>query len=193
MMLTICSFLIVIISSLYFSIFTRPATSCQENQTLNKCIPMLLAMTSSLTIGLLIGILLPNQLALATIFSILLSAVLAVFIGRKFGTNGLIEAQSSSLMGAMMGAMLGVMLSPDEVTLMVAAMDFLFLISVFFALLLTNGSLEKKRHLFKHKPASFYWFFLLNVCFLCSLVILQWLDMNTTPTETTPSEHVHHH
>ena len=190
-MLIICSFLIVIISNLSFSIFIRPATSCQENHALNKCIPMLLATTSSLTNGILIGTLLPNQLAFATILSILLSAVLAVFIGQKFGINGLIEAQSSSLMGAMMGAMLGVMLSPDEVTLMVIAMDSLLLVSVFGAILLTSRFLEKKQRPFKHKPTSFYLFFLLNVCFLCSLVILQLL--NTTPLESTPSEHIHHH
>lgn len=191
-MLIICSFLIVIISIFYISLFNR-SNSCTTNPALSKCIPMLLGMTSSLTIGLLFGVLLPKQLAVATVLSIVFSAFLSIFIGKKFGMNGLIEAQSSSLMGAMMGAMLGVMLSPNEVTLMIAVMDVLFLISIFFALLLTNSFSAKKKLLFQHKPDSFYWLFLLNVCFLCSLIIMQLLDTDTKPSETEPSEHVHHH
>ncbi|MFJ8256561.1 hypothetical protein ACIQ4Z_04685 [Peribacillus asahii] len=192
-MLTSVSLLMVIGYSLYFSFSSYP-TNCKENHSWVKCIPMILGMTGSLTVGLVIGTWMPDRLAVTTILSIVLSSILGSFIGRRFGINGFIEAQSSSLMGAMMGAMLGVMLKPNEVNIMIITMDLIFLISVFSILLgLANRQLKKKKPILKSKSASFYVFFLINVCLICFLPILQTIDTKGTTDKIDSSEHSHHH
>lgn len=118
--------------SVYFSFASRGKREGASGAAA-KCIPMLLGMTSSLTLGLVTALLMPDKLALSTIVSIVLSAGAAYLIGKNYGLNGLIEAQASSLMGAMMGAMLGVMLSSNEGTMMVLAMDIIYLASLYGA------------------------------------------------------------
>ncbi|MEM1505250.1 hypothetical protein RG959_17770 [Domibacillus sp. 8LH] len=115
--------------SIYFSFASRG----KGKGAAAKCFPMLLGTTSSLTLGLVTALLMPDKLALSTIVSIVLSAGTAYLIGKNYGLNGLIEAQASSLMGAMMGAMLGVMLSSNEETMMVLAMDMIYLASLYGA------------------------------------------------------------
>lgn len=132
---------------------------------LTKCIPMLLAMTSSLTIGLIMGIWMSELLAVSTILSVILSAVISLLIGAGFGVNGHIDAQSSSLMGAMMGVMLGVMLSPSETTLMIIAMDLIYLISFYAVIwiLEKSSNIKNKLHL---KSRSF------QVLYIVSIIII---------------------
>lgn len=131
-MLLMMNILLIAGYSVYFSFTTREKRE-EASGAASKCIPMLLGMTSSLTIGLVIALLMPDKLAISTIASIILSAGAAYLVGRNYGINGLVEAQASSLMGAMMGAMLGVMLSSDEGTIMVLAMDVIYLASLYGA------------------------------------------------------------
>ncbi|MFD2215488.1 hypothetical protein [Metabacillus endolithicus] len=167
------SLFILIAYSLYFYIRYH-SLGDKQIKSLGKCVPMILGMTSSIVIGLLIGVWLPEMLALSTILSILFSAIIAYLIGSRFGLNGVLEAQGSSLMGAMMGAMLGVMLSANEISLMIIAVDFIYLVSMFFVMImLTKDSVEKKQLSFKSMPATFYLIFIICLSIIGGMGILQ--------------------
>ncbi|SNZ14747.1 hypothetical protein SAMN05421503_2563 [Terribacillus aidingensis] len=141
----IASLLIVLAFSIYFYVSTKSAShDCLKS--LGKCVPMVLGMTSSVTVGLVIGIWIPSLLAIATILSIIISSCLSFFFVKRFGQNGIIEAQASSFMGAMMGAMLGVMLtSPLEAVIMLIASNLSFIISTTFMIVLLNKGTTQKR------------------------------------------------
>jgi hypothetical protein len=141
----IASLLIVLTFSIYFYVSTKSADH-DRLKSLGKCVPMVLGMTSSVTVGLVMGIWIPSLLAIATIFSIIISSCLSFFFVKRFGQNGIIEAQASSFMGAMMGAMLGVMLTtPLEIVIMLIASQLFFIISTTVMIVLLNKDTTKKR------------------------------------------------
>lgn len=185
------SLLMVIAYSIYFST-SRSVREHISNSSLAKCIPMLLGMTSSVTIGLIIAIWIPHLLAISTIFSIMLSAIIAFLIGRVFGISGIIEAQSSSFMGAMMGAMLGVMLSTEEVVTMVIAADVIYLISLLAVLLLLmNGKEQKPQKKLNSKVIIYSTVFILSLTFISTIGFLQ--SLSKAEVEHTPNVHNHSH
>ncbi|MDQ0272678.1 hypothetical protein [Cytobacillus purgationiresistens] len=189
-MLLFITFLMVLSYSIYFFISTRAKNNAVK-KTFSKCIPMVLGMTGSLTIGLVVALWIP-QMGLSTIIAILMSAAIATLIGRPFGINGMVEAQSASLMGAMMGAMLGIMLAPSEITLMIIAMDIIYLLSVFSMMLLISKELKVKNVL-KSKSAPFYLSFLLSISIICTIGILQTNNPNDQIEIDEPTtEHQHH-
>lgn len=157
----------------------------------SKCIPMVVGMTSSLTIGLIVSIWLP-EMAKATVLSVLISAVIALLIGLPFNTNGLVEAQASSLMGSMMGAMLGIMLAPSEITFMIISMDFIYLLSIFAMMLLMHKKHTLKESL-KSRPVPFYLSFVLSIVIICAASIHQEMSKHDQPSgEETPQVEHHH-
>lgn len=182
------SLLMVIAYSIYFST-SRTVREHISKSSLAKCIPMLLSMTSSVTIGLIIAIWIPHLLAISTIFSIMLSAIIAFLIGRVFGISGIIDAQSSSFMGAMMGAMLGVMLSTSEVVTMVIAADIIYLISL-LAIMLLVTKVEKQKKL-NSKIVIYYTVFILSITFISTIGVLQ--SVTKEQVEIQPTVHKHSH
>lgn len=189
-MLALFSLFIVVGYSFFFFI-----SAVRKNKEIatqySKCIPMVVGMTSSLTIGLIISVWLP-EMAKATVLSILISAVIAIFIGLPFKTNGLVEAQASSLMGSMMGAMLGIMLVPSEVTLMIISMDLIYLISIFAMMLLMHKKHSLKEAL-KNRPVPFYLTFLLSIAIICASGIHQEAKNSIHPIEENTPQVEHHH
>ncbi len=189
-MLLIVSLLMVVGYSIYFLINSR-AKDHKVNSSLAKCIPMMLGMTGGTTIGLVIASWIPDRLAVSTILAIVFSMGTAFLVGAGFGLSGLIEAQASSLMGAMMGAMLGVMLSADEMILMVMAMDAIYLVSIYaMILMLSKDSMARKQSVLKSKPASFYVTFLLSICLIGTVGILQ---KENIKVEVDTMHHNHEH
>ncbi|MBN6885453.1 glucan phosphoethanolaminetransferase (alkaline phosphatase superfamily) [Cytobacillus horneckiae] len=188
-MLLIISLLMVLAYSVYFFISSKK-NHVDVKKSFSKCIPMVVGMTSSLTIGLLMALWIP-QMALSTIFAVVISAAIAVLIGLPFGTNGVVEAQASSLMGAMMGAMLGIMLAPAEITLMVIAMDIIYLLSILSMMLLLSKELKVKNVL-KSRSLPFYLSFLLSIFIICTIGISQTASI-TDQKEAEPTSHSEHH
>lgn len=157
-----------------------------------SCIPMFLSMTSSVTIGLLLAVWFPGFFALMTVLAIILSAALAVFSGKDFGVKGIMEAQASSLMGAMMGTMLGVMLTGIEAILMILAMDFLFLISVYFVLLLlTKDTVTSNPAAFKGKLKVFSAFFIMNIILISTVGFAETMSSEQGELDTSIHNHSH--
>lgn len=187
-MLLLFSIVMVLGFSLYLYV-TYGLKKENESSPLSKCVPMMVGMTSSLTVGLIIAIWMPQMLAGATILSVLISAGNAFLIGKGFGMSGMLEAQSSSIMGAMMGAMLGVMLSENEITLMVIAMDLIYLVSIFSVMLLSATNAAGKQSLLKSKPASFYLAFLIVAGLIGTTAIL---DLEHAEPETETMIHMNH-
>ena len=120
---------------------------------------MMVGMTSSVAIGLMKTVLFSKMLAVSTILSFILNAVVPIFIGKGFGLRGILEAQATCLMGSMMGTMLGVMLSANEMTMMVVAMDLIYLGSLYSMMLLLNkDSNITIQSVLKRKSPFFYRF-----------------------------------
>lgn len=189
-MFLIFSLIMVLGYSAYFYKTTR-GRNTKIVSSLSKCVPMALGMTSSVTVGLVIAAWIPQMLALSTILSILFSAIIALFIGVGFGINGIIEAQASSMMGAMMGAMLGVMLAPEEMIIMLAVMDLVYLVSFYLLTwALMKSFVDKKERVLHRKSAIYYMTFVLSVSVICTIGFLQATgDGDSTEEETI----THHH
>jgi len=187
-MLLLFSFIMVFGFSIYFYI-CYSLKKKNENSPVSKCVPMMLGMTSSLTIGLVLASWLPHRLVGAAILSVLVSAGLAFSIGKGFGISGIMEAQSASLMGALMGAMLGVMLSGNEITLMILAMDFFYLVSIFTVLLLLTKNSEGKK---QTQPAAVYLVFLLAAGLVGTVGILDLDHGDRAKPETEMMMHMDH-
>ncbi|MFV2047112.1 hypothetical protein ACEWK1_07010 [Metabacillus sp. YM-086] len=172
-MFLIVSLIMVLGYSAYFYNTTRRLND-KIASPLSKCVPMALGMTNSVIVGLVIAAWIPKMLALSTILSILLSAIIALLIGVAFGINGIIEAQASSMMGAMMGAMLGVMLTPEEMVIMIAAIDLLYLVSFYLLTwALMKSFIDKSETVFPRRPAIYYMAFVLSVSIICTIGFLQ--------------------
>lgn len=187
----IVSLLMVMGYSLYFFLAFHKNVN-EANGSFTRCIPMLLGMTGSVTIGIVVALWMPDQLAFATIASILISAIAATLIGFPFGMNGIIEALASSFMGAMMGAMLGVMLASSEIIFMVFAMDFLYLISFYFMLLMkTKESSSRRKIVFKSKKAPFYLAFSFNLFLIGALCLVESIDFDRPKQEQETMNHNH--
>lgn len=191
-MLWVISLIMIFGYSIYFSIISKSKNQ-NRNNSLSKCIPMVLGMTSSVTIGLIIALFIPEMLAVSTILSIVLSAVVAILIGMSFGLSGMLEAQSASLMGSMMGAMLGVMLSANEMTMMVVAIDFIYLGSIYSMLLLMNkDSNVTKRSVLTSKSPFFYLTMVFSVCVIAGAALLPIDGTKVVEVEAT-NQHMHEH
>lgn len=191
-MLGTLSLLIVVVYSIYFSIIIKSKHQ-YKNSFVAKCIPMVLGMTSSVTIGVVIGVILPEMLALSTVLSIVLGAIIAIFIGKGFGLGGVLEAQSASFMGSMMGVMLGVMLSPTEISMMVVAMDFIYLVSIYSMIVLLNkDSNETKQAISLSKSPFFYLSMFVSVCVIAGAALLQ-VDYTKGAGMEKMNQHTHHH
>lgn len=188
-MLFVLSLVIVCGYSFYFFISLR-SEHHNGNQRFTKCIPMLLGMMSSLPVGLVIALYMPTKLALSTIIAVIVSAFLAFLVGRGFGISGIIEAVASSLMGAMMGAMLGAMLAENEVTLMVVAMDSLYLITILGVMILLKKENILKRQNIQLKMLSFYLTLVLSGS-LIGLTALVQMITNEVPVEVQVQQHHH--
>lgn len=189
-MLLIVSVIMVIGYSVYF-FSSSHVKGITTQASITKCISMFLGMTSSLTIGLIIVAWLPNMLAFSTIIAILLSIGTAILVGGRFGLGGILEALASSLMGAMMGTMLGAMLSSQELTMMIAIMAVVYLISVFsMIMILMNADVNTKWSVLKKKPISFYVAFLLSVCLVSTMGVLH---LNDKEVENHEMNHTHQH
>lgn len=166
---------------------------------LSKCVPMALGMTSSIIVGLVIAAWIPQMLALSTILSIFLSALIALLIGTGFGINGIIEAQASSMMGAMMGAMLGVMLIPEEMVIMIAVMDLVYLVSLhLLTWALMKSFIDKSEAVYPRRPAIYYTTFVLSVSIICTIGFLQATSDGSPTAEKEiithdANEHEHQH
>lgn len=172
-MFQIVSLIMVLGYSAYFYKTTRRRND-KIVSSLSKCVPMAFGMTSSITVGLVIAAWIPQMLALSTILSILFSAIIALLIGAGFGINGIIEAQASSLMGAMMGAMLGVMLVPEEMVIMIATMDLLYLVSFYLLTwALMKSVVDKKETVLYRRPGIYYMSFVLSVSIIGTTGFLQ--------------------
>lgn len=185
MLLTI-NIMLIVGYSVYFSFASRVKGEATSGAAA-KCIPMLLGMTSSLTVGLVIALLMPDKLALSTIISIVLSAGAAYLIGKNYGINGLIEAQASSLMGAMMGAMLGVMLSSDEGTLMILAMDGIYLASLYGARV---WQAKENQALLNQKLTPLFITICLSFCLVAAAGFLQ-STVPEAPADESSHDHMH--
>lgn len=191
-MLLIVSLLMVVGYSLYFFLTSRKSFG-RANGAFTRCIPMLLGMTGSVTIGLVVALWMPDRLAIATAASIAISAAAAILIGLPFGINGIIEAAASSFMGAMMGAMLGVMLSSSEIIFMMFTMDFIYLVSFYFMLLMkTKESLSKKQIVLKSKTAPFYLAFSFNLFLIGAIGLVESIDFDRPQQETETMTQNHH-
>lgn len=191
-MLVAISLLMVFGHSIYFYILSKSKKQ-NSNSSLATCIPMVLGMTSSVAIGLMTAIYFSKMLAVSTILSIILSAVLAFAIGHGFGLRGILEAQAASLMGSMMGAMLGVMLSANEITMMVVAVDLIYLGSMYSMILLLNkDSSITKQSVLKSKSPFFYLTMVVSVVVIVAVALLQ-IDSTKVIEVETIKQHHHMH
>jgi len=184
-MLEFISLFMVVVYSIYFFLRFRMV----QTNSLSRCAPMLLGMTGSVTIGLIAGVLFPDLLAFSTILSIVISAGIAFLIGIGFGMNGLIEAQSSSLMGAMMGAMLGVMLSANEIVFVIISIDMIYLLNFYWIhfLLEKHTTVPKQSNLKKNLLT------LMHIGFLFSICLTGLMGMIQTDDEKMEEEIIPHH
>lgn len=188
-MLLIVSLIMVLGYSAYFYKITRGQND-KKDSSLSKCMPMAFGMTSSVTVGLVIATWIPQKLALTTILSMLLSALIAILIGAGFGISGIIEAQASSMMGAMMGAMLGVMLAPQEMVLMVMALDVVFLLSFYLITwILTKTLVDKQKTILHKRPAIYYMTFVLSISIICSVGFMQSTNLVPKAEEEIKTHH----
>lgn len=184
-MLLLISTIMLIVYTLFFSFFVR-SKSASINKVTGKCISMALGMISGTMFGLFIALFLPQNLALSTIISIIVGATAAIIIAYPFGINGIIEGISSSLMGSMMGAMLGDMLNPDNIILMIIAMDLIYLLCIFSFIFLVN-----KETLKKQRPLPFIFSFVVSVSLLGLSLIVE--IPTQSPQEMPNIQHEHHH
>ncbi|WP_047154623.1 hypothetical protein [Aneurinibacillus tyrosinisolvens] len=128
-MLLSISVLIVVLFTIYYG--TKVYLNKQHVSPMTgKSITMAMGMVSSLMVGLFSAIPLQGQLAVSTVLAILISMLIAYFIGRPFGSLAVVEALAASLMGSMMGAMLGEMLPANHTALFIISMDVIYLFSV---------------------------------------------------------------
>ncbi|WP_155837302.1 hypothetical protein [Aneurinibacillus terranovensis] len=154
-----------------------------------KSITMAMGMVSSLMVGLFSAILLQGQLAVSTVLAILISMLIAYFIGQPFGLLAVIEALAASLMGSMMGAMLGEMLPVNHTTLLIIPMDAIYLFSVSSIMMLIHKEIVKK-DVQAHRSYSF----LVTIAIPILLIgMATFLDINHTENKQNMSSHNHHH
>lgn len=123
------STIMIIVYTIYFCIHAKQKKQ-YVSPALGKCISMSLGMVSSTMIGLILALLIPGELAYVTVLSIVVSNIVAYFIGGFLGESGIIEAMAASFMGAMMGAMLGEMIPENRQMFMIIAMDIIYLVTV---------------------------------------------------------------
>ncbi|WP_176699825.1 hypothetical protein [Neobacillus massiliamazoniensis] len=103
------------------------------------------SMMTSIAIGTFIGVLIQEKdIAIPTIFSVLIGIFVGYVTGRPISLMASLEGITAGIMGGMMGAMLGVMLSPQSAEVTVYFIDIIdFSISV---LLLRIMDEEIKNH-----------------------------------------------
>ncbi|WP_112179793.1 MULTISPECIES: hypothetical protein [Paraliobacillus] len=187
----ITSLITVILFSFFFYLSIKSASS-ESIKSLGKCVPMVLGMTSSVTIGLIIGVWIPDFLAIATIAAITVSSLVSFLFVKRFGINGIMEAQAASFMGAMMGAMLGVMLtSTTEVVLMLVASILFFIVSVGIMIALLNKKSGQKVVLFT-KRIEFYVLLVLTVSVIGALGVHEISKEGSTDQENMEEEMLEH-
>lgn len=141
MLLIVSTFIVL----LYIVYYVRKIYPNKHNLSsmVGKGIAMTLAMVSSLTIGFLLAVPLQGRLAVSTVLAITLSCFIAYLIGKPFGLLAIIEALAAGLMGGMMGAMLAEMLQ-NYITLMMAYMDVIYVLSFSFAIMIINREATKR-------------------------------------------------
>ena len=131
------STVMIIAYTIYFCMYAKTKKQ-NVSPTLGKCISMSLGMVSSTMIGLILALFVPGELAYTTILSIVVSNIVAYFIGELFGVSGVIEAMAAGFMGAMMGAMLGEMIPVNRQDFIIIAMDIIYLVTVISLMFMMN-------------------------------------------------------
>lgn len=167
--------------------------SKRVSATSGKCVAMSYGMISGTAIGLFAGIYMQGELAYSTVLSIVISAILAFFVGRIFGLNGIIEALAASFMGAMMGAMLGEMLTPANQLFMIITMDLMYALVVTGLLLMISSEHKKVYKTSTIKIAPLLIMLLLS---FSGVSIVAALDQSSVDVEQEPQDnmnHEHHH
>ncbi|MBB5323247.1 hypothetical protein HNQ34_000324 [Anoxybacillus tepidamans] len=187
MLLIISTFIVL----LYIVYYVRKIYPNKHNLSgmVGKGIAMALAMVSSLTIGFLLAVPLQGRLAVSTVLAITLSCFIAYLIGKPFGLLAIIEALAAGLMGGMMGAMLVEMLQ-NYITLMMAYMDVIYVLSFSFAIMIINREATKRDSELPsvNRPHSF----LLAIAVPLIIVgIVTFLDSDTE--DNNISGYNHHH
>ena len=189
MLMIISSFIVVLYSIVLFMVGKSICTKSDEK--VSKCIPMSYGMVMSTVVGLIVTFIYPNDLAVTTVISIVVSFGLALFVGMLFGLSGMIEALGASFMGAMMGAMLAAMTPVDRVSFIIVAMDLFFILFVAILLYYMKQHSEK-RESFNTKKVALGASILVAATSL-SLVTSVMMDQVEAPKEVEQSDHSHHH
>ena len=184
----VISALMIVTYTIYF--YTYTMTKKQNvSPASGKCISMSLGMVSSTMIGLILSLLLPGDLAYSTVLSIVVSCILAYFIGGLFGTSGIMEAMTASFMGAMMGAMLGDMILENRYTFIMISMDIIYLVTVSSLLFMINKETGKGNQM---KGAIVAPLLLSIILFLSMISFVAILEGGTKDVNKQPSVEQHH-
>lgn len=188
MQLLISTFMIVAYT-IYFCIYAKTKKQ-YVSPALGKCISMSLGMVSSTMIGLILALFLPGELAYTTVLSIVVSNIIAYFIGGIFGVSGMIEAMAASFMGAMMGTMLGEMIPENRQAFMIIAMDIVYLVTVISLIFMMNKDAVKANRMKGTITASL---FLSLILFLSMITLAATLEGGIQDVNKKPETGVEHH
>lgn len=188
MQLVISTFMIIAYT-IYFHLFTKSKKQ-QVCPSLGKCISMSLGMVSSTLLGLIFAQFMPGELAYSTFLAILVSMIIAYFIGKCFGVSGIIEAMAASFMGAMMGTMLGDMIPEKDLTFMMIALDLIYLGTVVTFMFMINKEHGKENRV---KGITTAPLFLSLILFLSMIGFVATIEGGTQGINKNPEMMVEHH
>lgn len=188
-MLLVVSIFVIVFYSILLYIASKNA-NCSLTSGLKRCIPMSYGMVMSTLLGLIVTFIYPNDLAVTTVVSILISFVVIAVVSSPYGIEGILEGLGSSFMGAMMGAMLAVMVPMNRDVFTIIAMDVFFIL--FMAILLyvlrKHSSVYLQNRLFVLNAS------LVVICTAIGLTIATITDVTTSvPSSDEPVEMQHNH